>query len=319
MSMRYCCGLKRKLRTQMEREGRMLSVIKFIAVMLAGYMLKRLKIFSKRDIPVFSNAMLYITLPCAMAASTQSLMPDNSMLLLALLGLGVGALMLLIGYMASRRMDERTMLMVHLAGLNIGGFAVPFIQGLLPAGAVAFAGMYDIGNTCYGNGVSYLVPKALKEGGGRFPIMDMLKKLCRSAPLVTYIVFLILAFTGIRLPDEFFRIVREVGDCNFLIVFLIAGIAMDFHIDMRGLKTVSKFLIIKYGMGILLSLAVYYLMPAAIVVKRAVVICLLAPQTSTSVAYSELLCCDSKVYSAMYTCGILCTLIMYFVLSILWR
>lgn len=296
----------------------MIVVIKLIFVIGAAVVLKKLKILAAEDSKILTKIMMYITLPCAMAASTQSLKMSGSVLWLGLIGFIINMAMLICGKLIGRDKKEKCLLMANLSALNIGGFVVPFLQNLFPASAIAIAGMYDVGNSFYGSGGTYLLTDALVNRQSKFKAGTFLKNILKSFALMSYVVALLFTLAGMRIPQALLKIIQSVGDCNFLIVFLMLGLVMEFKIDRENIGRIIRFIIIKYSTGIALSTVLYFSLPFDLLIRQVMVMCILAPQAATSVAYSQMLGCNPKDYGPMYTCSVLSTLVCYLVLSFLW-
>ena len=70
----------------------------FVAVIILGYFLKRIGFFREEDFTVLSKITVRITLSAAIICNFASMQIEVSLLSLALLGLGGGALYMSLGY-----------------------------------------------------------------------------------------------------------------------------------------------------------------------------------------------------------------------------
>lgn len=75
----------------------------FVAIILLGYILKRIGFFKEEDFSVLSKIVLKITLPAAIISSFAGKEIDLSMLSISLLGLGGGLIYMSLAYILNRK------------------------------------------------------------------------------------------------------------------------------------------------------------------------------------------------------------------------
>jgi len=90
------------------------------------------------------------------------------------------------------------------------------------------------------------------------------KKLLKSAPLLTYIVALLINFSGINIPEFFTELIDVVARANTALALLLLGIFLNFHFEKSEWITILKVLIIRYSVGIVLSLSLFFFLPSSI-------------------------------------------------------
>ena len=71
----------------------------FIAIILAGYILRKVNFFKEGDFAVLSKITLKITLPAAFISNFSGKELDPSMLFITLMALGAGVLYMVLGYL----------------------------------------------------------------------------------------------------------------------------------------------------------------------------------------------------------------------------
>ena len=71
----------------------------FVAVIVLGFVLRRIGLFRKEDFKVLSNVVLKITLPAAIVVSFADTQLTPSMLAMILFGFLAGAVYMLLGYL----------------------------------------------------------------------------------------------------------------------------------------------------------------------------------------------------------------------------
>ena len=75
----------------------------FIAIIAAGFLLRRINFFKEGDFTVLSKITLKITLPAAFVSNFSGKQLDPSMLSFAIVGLGAGILYMILGYAVNGR------------------------------------------------------------------------------------------------------------------------------------------------------------------------------------------------------------------------
>ena len=173
----------------------------FIAIIVLGYVLKKIGVFREEDFGILSKICIRITLPAAIITSFAGKEIDPAMLSLLLLGIGCGVIYVALGYVLNLRRgkEQQAFEMLNLAGYNIGCFTMPFAQSFLgPMGVIATS-LFDSGNALICLGGSFGVASSVKDGRG-FDFRRIIRSLNRSVPFVTYLLMVLLNLLRIPLP-----------------------------------------------------------------------------------------------------------------------
>lgn len=139
----------------------------FIAIIILGYVLKKVGVFKDSDFSVLSNVTLKITLPAAIINNFANKELDPSMFTLTLLAVLCGAVYMALGFLLNLRnsKEQRAFEILNFPGYNIGCFALPFVQSFLgPIGVISCC-LFDIGNGFICLGGAYSVASMVKDGG----------------------------------------------------------------------------------------------------------------------------------------------------------
>lgn len=75
----------------------------FIAIIVLGYVLKKIGFFKDEDFTILSKITIRITLPCAIITSFAGKTIDPALLSLTFLAIGCGLIYILIGYLINRK------------------------------------------------------------------------------------------------------------------------------------------------------------------------------------------------------------------------
>lgn len=216
-------------------ETALLSVTSFATIIMLGIAASRLDLISKGADKLISTIVFKLTLPATIIhafGSTEVLPP---MLAIAVVGFACAAIPYVIALLVTRHMpqQDRPLFLFGAGGMNIGCFALPFIQAIFPASSVVTACLIDAGNSIVVTGGSFALTKALL-GGEDDPhrLRTMLKRLFSSIPFDCYILLVALALAGIRIPGVVIEFVEPIANANPFLSALHAR-AHDEHARQR--------------------------------------------------------------------------------------
>ena len=90
----------------------------FIAIIIAGYILRRVNFFKEGDFAVLSKITLKITLPAAFISNFSGKQLDPSMLFITLMALGCGIIYMILGYVINlgKSKDDKAFGVLNLPG-----------------------------------------------------------------------------------------------------------------------------------------------------------------------------------------------------------
>lgn len=188
----------------------------FVIIICIGFSLKRAKVLKKRDADVLATIVMNVTLPCALLTSANGISVDSTILILLLCGICSNLIMIMIGYLASKKEKPimQGVYMLNCSGYNIGNFALAFIQSFFPGLGVAYLCAFDIGNAFMGLGITYAIADVVASGESHFDFKQLLKKLFSSIPFDVYIIVFILALLKISIPAPILTMASTIGAGN---------------------------------------------------------------------------------------------------------
>ena len=280
----------------------------FVAVIVLGYVLRRVGFFDEHAFPMLVRISLRITLPASVIYSFSDKQIDPSLLLLALLGLGGGALYMAIGWLMGRRRgrQQSAFHLLNLSGYNIGSFAMPFAQSFLePIGVIATS-IFDVGNAVVALGGAYSVANAVQDGG-KFSVRRILRTMVRSVPFMTYVIMLILTLCQLRLPGPVVSLAKLIGDANPFVAMLMLGVGFRVEADRSQLWQIVRLLLVRYGVAAAVACGFYFLLPFEAAVRQALVILCFSPIASAVPGFTQELGGDAGLSSAVNSLSILCS------------
>ena len=228
----------------------------FIAIIVLGFVLKKIGVFREEDFGVLSKVCIRITLPAAIITSFAGKEIDASLLLLLFLGIGCGVLYICLGFLLNRKnsREQKAFEILNLPGYNIGCFSMPFAQSFLgPMGVIATS-LFDSGNAFICLGGAFGVASSVKDGKG-FDFKRVFKALSKSVPFLTYLLMVILNLLRIRVPGPVVECASIIGGANSFMAMFMIGVGFKLALGDRGqMGKVLRILGVRYGVGAVLAL-----------------------------------------------------------------
>ena len=250
----------------------------FIAIIVMGYLLKKIGFFKEEDFGILSKVAIKITLPCAIIVSFSGKQIDPALLALPLIAIVCGAIYVALGYLscAKQSRDQQAFAMLNLTGYNIGSFTIPFAQSFLGPMAVVAISIFDTGNAVMCLGGAFSLACMVKDGSG-FSAKRIVKALLRSVPFIVYMLMLAMNLLSIATP-KFVLSIAEIGSsANALAAMLMIGVGFKLEAKREQLSTIAKLVVIRYSFALVAALVCYHLLPFALEVRQALVILAFAP------------------------------------------
>ncbi len=260
----------------------------YIAIIVLGIVLRRIGFFKESDFSVLSKIVIRVTLPAALIVNAVGREITPQLLSLALLGFGCGALYVAAGWLVSLRSDKNTRAfdILNHAGYNIGLFAIPFTQSFLGATGVMTASIFDIGNAFVCLGGAYGVAATVKDGKG-FDFGRILKALAVSVPFLVHISTLVLNLLRIPFPAPVVECAGIIANANSFLAMLMIGVGFKLTLEKEKLGHVLRALLIRYGLGALLALCFWFLLPFEEGIRLALVILAFSPLSTAVPGFTE--------------------------------
>ena len=252
----------------------------YIIIIIAfGYLLKRINILQEKDGEVISKIIFKITLPALVLVTFDSVKIETSLMLLPVIVLVYGIITALLGLFVFKN-EERELkgsLMMLSSGFNVGLFAFPLVYAIWGMDGLTYFSMFDVGASFVVFGIAYILGSYFSEEGLRLNPLEILKKLGKSIPLMTYIIASVLNFSHIQLPDMFINVASKISGANIPLSLLLLGLFLNFKFDKQFIKPMAKFLAFRYGLGLTVGLVFFFILPYDIMLRSTILIGLLLP------------------------------------------
>lgn len=283
----------------------------FIAAIIMGYTLKKLKALPDNTFPVLTKLVVMITAPCAIIHSFIGTEFDTSMLFLVPMGLIFGFVFMLGAYLIHIResTDWKAFSILNMSAFNIGSFTLPFAQGFLGPVGVITTSLFDIGNACISLGGAYGIAAVVKEGSG-FSLKRIMKLLVKSVPFVCYVIILLIMLLDVPIPRFVNDFTEMAGRGNGFLAMFMIGVGFELNADRTMILKITKLLISRFAIALCLALICYRLLPFELAVRQALVILCLSPIPSIAPAFTGELGGDVGLASAVNSFSILISIVL---------
>ena len=282
----------------------------FVAIILLGWILRRVGFFKEGDFGVLSKIVLRITLPASIIYSFSDKQIDPAMLLLSVLGFLLGIGYIGIGFLISlgKSKEEKAFSILNISGYNIGNFTLPFAQSFLGPAGVVTTSLFDTGNAFICLGVAYSVA-AMVLRGEKFSPVKILRDLLKSVPFVTYITMALLALVHFRLPSPITELAGLIGNANAPMAMLMLGVGFKISGDSSQVHSLVKILSVRYAVAAAVSLGCFFLLPVGLETRQTLALLAFSPIASAAPAFTGELGGDSGLASAVNSISIVISLV----------
>ncbi|MEH7012811.1 hypothetical protein V7087_18715 [Neobacillus niacini] len=106
---------------------------------------------------------------------------------------------------------------------------------------LTYFSMFDVGASFLVFGISYIFGSYYSEEGLSLKPIEILKKLGKSIPLMTYLIASILNFSHIQLPDTIINVASKISGANIPLSLLLLGLFLNIKFDKQFIKPMVKF------------------------------------------------------------------------------
>lgn len=283
----------------------------FVAIILLGFLLKRIGLFKESEFSVLSKLLMKVTFPAAIVSSFAGREVDPAMLSLAALAIGCGVVYMLLAALVNARADrsQKAFDILNLPGYNIGNFTMPFVQSFLGPTGILATGIFDMGNAVICLGGAFGVASTVKSGAG-FSVKRIVSALGRSLPFLTYVVMLLLNLADITLPKPVTECVGIIGSANPFLAMFVIGVGFKVAGEKGQRMQIFRLLALRYGVAVVVALVFWYVLPFHVEVRQALVILAFSPIGSAVPPFTAELGGDVGLSSAVNSIAIVISIVI---------
>lgn len=258
-----------------------------IIIIALGYLLKRLTILKEKDGEVISKIIFKISLPALVLVTFDSVKIETSLILLPVIVLIYGLITACLGVLVFKNEDrELKGSFLMLSGFNVGLFAFPLVFAIWGMEGLTYFSMFDVGTSFVVFGIAYILGSYFSAEGLKLKPKEILKKLGKSIPLMTYLIASILNFSHIQLPDTIIHVASTISKANMPLSLLLLGLYLNFKLDKQFIKPMLKFLTFRYGLGLLFGFGLYLILPYNQMYRFTILIGMLLPVAASALTFA---------------------------------
>ncbi len=286
------------------------------AIIFLGFILKKYNFISEKDGKTISKFLMHTTFPALMIISMAKVKLEPTLLLLPLFCIGFCGIMILIAWFWFSKYpnDLRGVLTMGAGGLNVGLFGFPIIESLFGKESLVYAIMFDIGNTIIVFFVIYPIGSYFSSSIKNIGFKAILKKVL-TLPVVLAMLFgLTINVFSVPMPTLFYDFLDVLAKANKPLVLLLMGIYMSFRLNQKQVFDLSKVLLIRYTIGLLLVLVLYYFLPQDSVMRNVLIICVVLPLGMTILPFSDEMNYDSRLAGTLVNISLLISFVLMWAL-----
>ena len=268
------------------------KVSSFVLVILVGIAAARSGRFGQGADRLISKIVFNLTLPCAIVRAFQSAELEPALLGLIVVGFLANVIPFFASLLIYRRrpLEERIFQQANVCGLNIGCFALSFVQAFFPATGVVATCLFDAGNSLMGTGGTWALIRSLVLGTDHDRISDRLRVFARtlfsSVPFDCYVVLIVMGLAGARLPEQVITLIGPIADANAFLSMFMIGLMIRFSVDGRKAVELARVLGWRLACSALLTIAALFVLPFDGIVRQVVIVLAWAPAASTGPLYT---------------------------------
>ncbi len=268
------------------------KVSSFVLIILVGIAAARSGKFGQGADRLISKIVFNLTLPCAIVRAFQSAELEPALLGLIVVGFLANVIPFFASLLIYRRrpLEERIFQQANVCGLNIGCFALSFVQAFFPATGVVATCLFDAGNSLMGTGGTWALIRSLVLGTDHDRISDRLRVFARtlfsSVPFDCYVVLIVMGLAGARLPEQVITLISPIADANAFLSMFMIGLMIRFSVDGRKAVELARVLGWRLACSALLTIAALFVLPFDGIVRQVVIVLAWAPAASTGPLYT---------------------------------
>lgn len=151
---------------------------------------------------------------------------------------------------------------------------------------------------------------------------EIFRKVSKNIPLICYVVALIINVGFGGLDGFAFTLFDTIAQANKTLVLLVLGLYLDFNIKKENWKKISIVLLIRYGIGLVIGIILYFVLPFNEMFRTITLISLILPigmaviPFALEFEYEEELV---KLTGSLTNLTIVCSFILMWILTLIFN
>ena len=238
-----------------------------LIIIALGYAIKRLNIITEENGKIVAKVIFNVTLPAVILNVMSTIEFSLPLILLPLTNVIFGLGMFAIGLILFKNRPRKIkgLVLMTLIGFNVAHFSFPLVEGIWGASGMQYIAFVDLGNAFTIFVVCYLVGSVFSSNINAdqitIEVKQIAKRLLKSAPLLSYILALVLNFSGIILPLFFTDLISILARANTALSLLLLGIYLNFKFEKAEWNIILKVLFVRYSLGLCIGISLFFFLP----------------------------------------------------------
>jgi len=297
-----------------------------LTIIAIGYFLKSTKVLTEENGETIARIIFNLTLPAVILKVTSTITFEITLILLPIITILFALFMVLIGLVVFKKYPKnmKGLLIMSIIGFNVANFSFPLIEGVWGESGLQLIAMVDAGNAvsifiiCFTMGRIYSPKSENNENKINFKIM--MSSLLKSVPLISYIVAIIINFSGILIPFFLSELIDMVSRANSPLALLLLGVFLNFKFQKDQWMMIGKSLLIRYMIGLGCGLLLFFLLPAIFfseLFRIIITISLILPVGLAVIPFSVELEYEKKIITIIVNLSILISFGLMWILIVL--
>lgn len=299
-----------------------------LTIIAIGYFLKSTKVLTEENGETIARIIFNFTLPAVILKVTSTITFEITLILLPIITILFALFMVLIGLIVFKKYPKnlKGLLIMSIIGFNVANFSFPLIEGIWGETGLQLIAMVDAGNAvsifiiCFTMGRIYS-PKS-ENDENKINFKDVISSLLKSVPLISYIVAIIINFSGILIPIFLTELIDMVSRANSPLALLLLGVFLNFKFQKDQWVIIGKSLLLRYTLGLGFGLLLFFLLPSTIfneLFRIIIAISLILPVGLAVIPFSVELEYDKKLITIIVNLSILISFVLMWILILLFN
>ncbi|MFW9827367.1 MAG: AEC family transporter [Candidatus Thorarchaeota archaeon] len=294
-----------------------------LIIITVGFLLKKFNIISEENGKAIAKVVFNVTLPALILSVISSIEITPSLGLITLISFFYSIPIIILSLIIFRNYSREVkgLIFMSVIGFNVGHFAYPLIQGIWNEEGLKYIAMFDIGNAivifviCYILGLIYS-PKNNFETKKEL-VKNILFKLLKSAPLMSYLIAIILNLLNIEFPLFLSDLLDILSRANMALTLLLLGIFLNFRFEKSQWKSVSFIVIIRYSFGLAIGILLFFFLPFELLYRGILSIALILPIGLAIIPFAVEFSYNEKLAGTVTNLTIIISFIMMWILVLI--
>lgn len=289
-----------------------------LGVIALGYILRRAGLVTRDTGSAIARLVLNVTLPALVLQTVPQIEFTETLLFIPVLSLLHTVAAFAITQLVFRKQPSRTkgLILIASMGFNNGLFAFPIVLELWGIEAIKLLALFDIGNGIVVLGSNYVIAAHYGSDAPmrwRTILTSIMRTLATSVPLIALVIALVVNVTNTTYPAVIQRLVETVAGANSFLALLVLGIFQSFRVRPGDGALLAKVLGLRYTVGILTSLVVFFALPGVRVQQQVLAIAFILPVGMTIIPYAVRFKLDTTLATSVVNLSIIISFFMMWI------